>query len=288
MAILPPSLTYTSKIMRRVSLLVSETVVEVYDDLPDIILKQIGVYQPLLDTEATELELILANDKEVAPAKKMIHWLRRDAPLCDLISNMIEFRALARCADKFAVLMLLDDLAILYRSFFDVETMIHSWGDYGWSCTTTCSCGEKHKIAEATKYDLKFTETMRKTCACGPAIHMPRLFEVDFKGAMHVFHAEHLRLRIAYDQEKVINGGHWDPYAVEEYDDCKEPHLISDLLFAVQIGMSKMIDYLLPLTVYICHQGQLQRHLHEALMNLNCKVAAQWAALMFEYLENRV
>lgn len=99
--------------MRRVLLTVEDAVVEIFDEMPDLLLKQVKAFQPLLEAStASDFPLRLNSDAEIKPANALMRWLRRDTPLGELISNMIEFRALARCADKFAVLQLLDELAV--------------------------------------------------------------------------------------------------------------------------------------------------------------------------------
>ena len=99
--------------MRRVLLTVNDEVVKSFEDVPDLLLKQIKAFEPLLESSTTnDFPLKLNTAEEIEPAKKMMQWLQRDIPLGELVTGMVQFRALARCADKFAVLQLLDELAV--------------------------------------------------------------------------------------------------------------------------------------------------------------------------------
>ena len=90
----------------------------------------------------------------------------------------------------------------------------------------------------------------------------------------------------AHERGESIEGGNWDAYDCNEYDDCNEPFLIPDLLFATRLGMTKMIELLLPLTVRLCQQGgrRLLARVHAELKEMNCRIACEWAALAFKNL----
>lgn len=103
---------------RRINLYINGKVVESYKDVPDALSKQITVFEPLLRSNAEELPLLLAKDEEIEAVKKMMQWLRRDVSLNELVTGMVEFRALATCADKFAIVSLLEELSV--RSLYNL------------------------------------------------------------------------------------------------------------------------------------------------------------------------
>lgn len=130
----------------------------------------------------------------------------------------------------------------------------------------------------------------KKPCiACGREIISPRDMDMKmhFDGPLQVLEKERTRLRDAFEISEDVGGD--EAYVCEEVDVWDEPSLISDLLFATRVGMSKMIDLLIPLTVRICQQVEeydLLSDVHTALMKMNCKVACQWAAFAFEHSPN--
>lgn len=111
--------------MRRVVLTVNDEAKREYEGIPDILLKHVGAFAPLLEQTTTDaLPLPLADEAEVETAHKMVQWLLHE-PLDELVTNMVQFRALATCADKFNVSRLLDDLAVLFCFFsFSLSTRL--------------------------------------------------------------------------------------------------------------------------------------------------------------------
>lgn len=105
---------------------------------------------------------------------------------------------------------------------------------------------------------------------------------VNLDGPLSILDDENTKWRRSIERRENGDGGHWDPYDVNEHEDCDEPLLMSDLLFATRLGMTKMIDILIPLTVNISKNTRLQHELHEAIMEINYKVACQWAAVAFK------
>lgn len=96
-----------------VQLLLNKDVVEDYHDMPDFLLQKIGAFAPLLQQPLNEpFPLLVADATKLKATKKLMQWLQRDIPLGQLVEEMRDFRSLARCADKYDVPQLLDELTV--------------------------------------------------------------------------------------------------------------------------------------------------------------------------------
>lgn len=106
--------------------------------------------------------------------------------------------------------------------------------------------------------------------------------DVHFNGPLDILAHEKTQWRTSAFSDDDDEGASWDAYDVNVHEDCEEPLLLSDLIFATTYGMTRMIDFLIPLTVRISKQACLQKEVHDALMEINCKVACQWATVAFK------
>ena len=101
--------------MALVQLLMDKEVVEEYHNIPNFLLQQVGAFAPLLQQSLKEpLPLLVKNQQELETTKKLMQWLRRDVSLGQLVTDMIEFRALANCADKYDVTQLLEEMSVYF------------------------------------------------------------------------------------------------------------------------------------------------------------------------------
>ena len=168
--------------------------------------------------------------------------------------------------------------------------IIETWGGLEWSCDRKCTCGHVVTIF-SDAYNAAKPNGHQQACGkCGKkeVYSLASWFKMTFGGAFDILHATKKQML----KEDVIEHD-FDPCYVFEHRDhdadadddvtfCDEPHLFADLIFATKLGMTDMIDTLIPLTVRLSKRYNQHREMHQALVKYNGKVACRWAALAFE------
>lgn len=170
--------------------------------------------------------------------------------------------------------------------------IIETWGGLEWSCDRKCTCGHVVTIFSDV-YNVAQPNSHQKACGeCGKkeVFSLASWFKMTFGGAFDILHATKKQMKKDvtefFDPCYVFE--HCDEETDDEADDvtlCDEPHLFADLIFATKLGMTKMIDTLIPLTVRLSKQYNQHREMHQALVKYNGKVACRWAALAFEAMD---
>lgn len=208
--------------------------------------------------------------------RNVIKWLRRDAHIGELISDMNDFRATVRFADKYDIRLLLDDLDLWYCG--TMLTMpkllgaISSHVDILVKCET---CGSDHKTMSTQNMYVDTVEKKSADVNLGLTYHhLPQQCGTKKCCVTPRFHGCFAII------ETMLAQGNYDDDA-EPDDESVEP--LDDYHLAAEFEMKQMLIRLLPYTLYMTKRDKCERVMFfRRLYLIDTKIASEWACAAFE------
>lgn len=269
---------------RQITLSFCEKPIEVYE-VPLLAIHLSKVLAPIANSDGP-IPFRVDNEVDAIVFRNMIKWLRREANISDLVSDMHDFRATVRFADKYDIQQLFEDLDLWYcgtmvtlpKLLCSIDTQVDILAE----CDT---CDLKHIVMSSSdplsqsttipSSNLNQQLTYHKCCSPCNMTNVNGVLPPRFSGIFAIIESM-LTQRLSDFEEE-----HDGKYDLESQHESIEP--LPDYYLAAKFNMKRMLAILLPYTLYMTGKDRCFRVTYfERLHDLNPKIASSWALAAFK------